>query len=231
MNKIKWWVVLPLLVFLGLLAFLHIRQADPENEFVIPDHILICLDPGHGGDDPGAVLGDRQEKDDNLRMALAVRDKLESYGFENLSVMLTREEDTALELQQRVEIANDARATLFISIHRNSGGGQGVETWVSAEGHRHELQLAASIQDKLDKAGIAYEKRLASQYPAQVEEFGIRQAPTLVVAKGGNAHGQTKLYPFLPRRERRSAKGALFYNRNLRKIKKYDIIEGKSKMT
>ena len=39
----------------------------------------------------------------------------------------------------------------------------------------------------LDKAGIAYEKRLASQYPEQVEAFGIRQAPTLVVAKGGNA--------------------------------------------
>ena len=52
------------------------------------------------------AIGDRQEKDDNLRMALAVRDKLESYGFENLTVMLTREEDTALELQQRVEIAN-----------------------------------------------------------------------------------------------------------------------------
>ena len=149
MNKIKWWVVLPLLVFLGLLAFLHIRQADPENEFVIPDHILICLDPGHGGDDPGAVLGDRQEKDDNLRMALAVRDKLESYGFENLSVMLTREEDTALELQQRVEIANDARATLFISIHRNSGGGQGIETWVSAEGLRPETRLATYIQEGL----------------------------------------------------------------------------------
>ena len=149
MSKIKWWVVLPLLVFIGLLAFLYTRQTDPENEFVIPDHILICLDPGHGGDDPGAVLGDRQEKDDNLRMALAVRDKLESYGFENLSVMLTREEDTALELQQRVEIANDARATLFISIHRNSGGGQGIETWVSAEGLRPETRLATYIQEGL----------------------------------------------------------------------------------
>jgi len=149
MNKIKWWVVLPLLVFIGLLAFLCTRQADPKNAFVIPEHILICLDPGHGGDDPGAVLGDRQEKDDNLRMALAVRDKLESCGFENLSVMLTREEDTALELQQRVEIANDARATLFISIHRNSGGGQGIETWISAEALRPETQLATYIQEGL----------------------------------------------------------------------------------
>ena len=149
MNKIKWWIVLPLVIFAGLLAFVLTRQADPENEFVIPDHILICLDPGHGGADPGAVLGDRQEKDDNLRMALAVRDKLESYGFENLTVMLTREDDTALELQQRVEIANDAKATLFISIHRNSGGGQGIETWVSAEGLRPETRLATCIQEGL----------------------------------------------------------------------------------
>lgn len=149
MNKIKWWIVLPVVIFAGILAVMFALQSDPENEFVIPDHIIICLDPGHGGDDPGAVLGDRQEKDDNLRMALAVRDKLEAYGFENLTVMLTREEDTALELQQRVEIANDAKATLFISIHRNSGGGQGIETWISAEKLRPETQLATYIQEGL----------------------------------------------------------------------------------
>ena len=149
MRKIKWWIVLPLVIFAGILAVMFALQSDPENEFVIPDHIIICLDPGHGGDDPGAVLGDRQEKDDNLRMALAVRDKLEAYGFENLTVMLTREEDTALELQQRVEIANDAKATLFISIHRNSGGGQGIETWISAEKLRPETQLATYIQEGL----------------------------------------------------------------------------------
>ena len=149
MRKIKWWIALPLLVFAALLAFTLTRQTDPRNTYVIPDHILICLDAGHGGDDPGAVLGDRQEKDDNLRMALAVRDKLESHGFENLSVMLTREDDTELELQQRVEIANHANATLFISIHRNSGGGQGIETWISAEALQPETRLATYIQEGL----------------------------------------------------------------------------------
>ena len=64
MRKIKWWIVLPLVIFSGILAVMFAMQTDPENEFIIPDHILICLDPGHGGDDPGAVLGDRQEKDD-----------------------------------------------------------------------------------------------------------------------------------------------------------------------
>lgn len=149
MIKIKWWILLPLLVFAGLLVFSLTRQTDPRNAFIIPDHILICLDPGHGGDDPGAVFGDQREKDDNLRMALAVRDKLESYGFENLTVMLTREDDTELELQQRVDIANDANATLFISIHRNSGGGQGIETWTSAEALQPETRLATYIQKGL----------------------------------------------------------------------------------
>lgn len=150
MNKHKWQLfLLPLLLLAALLAFALTRQADPGDDFVIPDHILICLDPGHGGDDPGAVLGDLQEKDDNLRMALAVADALEAHGFENLSVMLTRSDDTALELPQRVELANDADATLFVSLHRNSGGGQGIETWVSAEALRPEIRLATYIQNRL----------------------------------------------------------------------------------
>ena len=81
---------------------------------------------------------------------------------EEKKVILTREGDTALELEERADFANDHNATLFVSVHRNSGGGQGVETWVSAEGHRHELQLAASIQDKLDKAGIAKDRGVKS---------------------------------------------------------------------
>ena len=148
MSK-KWlWALIPLLIVVVAVVLLWFR-GQQEQAFVVPEHIIICLDAGHGGDDPGAVNGERQEKDDNLRMALAVRDKLESYGFENLTVMLTREDDTALELQQRVEIANDAKATLFISIHRNSGGGQGIETWISAEKLRPETQLATYIQEGL----------------------------------------------------------------------------------
>ena len=98
MRKRKWWLLLPVLAFAGLMAVLLWVCLGPDSGFVIPDQILICLAPGHGGSDPGAVLGDRLEKDDNLKMALAVRDALERHGFENLSVMLTREDDTDLEL-------------------------------------------------------------------------------------------------------------------------------------
>ena len=177
-----------MVVFVGILAVMLAMQNDPDNEFVIPDHILICLDPGHGGDDPGAVLGDRQEKDDNLRMALTVRDKLESHGFENLTVMLTRADDTALELQERVDIANDANATLFISIHRNSGGGQGIETWVSAEGLRPETQLATYIQEGLAAIPMVKDrgvkKGTASNPLASYYVVGHTEMPACLVELG-----------------------------------------------
>ena len=146
MCKRKWWLLLPVLAFAGLTAALLWVCLGPDSGFVIPDQILICLDPGHGGSDPGAVLGDRLEKDDNLKMALAVRDALERHGFENLSVMLTREDDTDLELQQRVDIANSAGATLFISFHRNSGGGGLVS------GHDAQLHTVRQVTQIADAA-------------------------------------------------------------------------------
>lgn len=148
MDKKKLWL-LPLALFGVLLAVLFVLNNQPADRFVIPDHIIVCLDAGHGGSDPGAVYEGRQEKDDNLAVALAVRDILESSGFENLEVLLTRAEDTALELEERVAIANGANATLFVSIHRNSGGGDGIETWISAEGKRPEKELATLIQTQL----------------------------------------------------------------------------------
>lgn len=152
------WLLLPVLVLAAAAAGLLLRQDDPADRFIIPDHIILCLDAGHGGDDPGAVYEGRQEKDDNLNVILAVRDALEAEGFDNLEVLLTRSGDTAPELEERAAFANDNNATLFVSVHRNSGGGQGVETWVSAAGNRPELQLASNIQNNLEKAGITKDR-------------------------------------------------------------------------
>lgn len=187
MSK-KWlWALIPLLIVVVAVVLLWFR-GQQEQAFVVPEHIIICLDAGHGGDDPGAVNGERQEKDDNLAVVLAVRDALVAEGHENLEVILTREGDTTLELEERADFANDHNATLFVSVHRNSGGGQGVETWVSAEGHRHELQLAASIQDKLDKAGIAKDRGVksgtASNPHASYYVVGHTEMPACLVELG-----------------------------------------------
>lgn len=146
-----------LLVFLaaGLLV-LRLRGALPggDDAFQVPEQIIVCLDAGHGGTDAGAVNGDRLEKNDNLRIALAVRDKLENAGSERLTVLLTRADDAALELQQRVDLANENGATLFVSLHRNSGGGKGVEVWTSSLKEKAECRLAQYIMDALEQAGV-----------------------------------------------------------------------------
>lgn len=88
----------------------------------------VILDPGHGGHDAGATNGVVKESDLNLRLAKMVRSKLEQKGFR---VVLTRENDTFLTLQQRVDIANRYQNAIFVSIHFNSGrkGAHGIETF------------------------------------------------------------------------------------------------------
>lgn len=185
------------LVAAAVSVWLFSGGGDPENQFSIPDEILICLDAGHGGHDVGAVNGDRYEKDDNLRMAQAVQEKLESAGFDNLSVLLTRTDDTFLELEERVQIANDAKATLFISFHRNSGGGQGVETWTSAEGLWPETALATYIQNNLAQADISRDrgvkKGTASNPHASYYVVGHTEMPACLVELGFIDNGEDNL--------------------------------------
>ncbi len=64
----------------------------------------VILDAGHGGAEPGAIYGDRREKDDNLRLALAVGDILEDNGVE---VAYTRTEDVYDTPLQKAQIANE----------------------------------------------------------------------------------------------------------------------------
>lgn len=79
----------------------------------------IVIDPGHGGKDPGCHGSKHKEKD----IALAVALKFGKYIEDNLKdvkVVYTRKTDVFVELQTRAEIANKAKADLFVSIHCNS---------------------------------------------------------------------------------------------------------------
>ena len=188
MRKKKLLLLLPAAAVILALAAVLVLRGKPSDRFVIPDHIVVCLDAGHGGDDPGAVFEGRQEKNDNLSMVLAVRDALLREGHENLSVILTREDDTALELAQRTDFANRNDATLFVSVHRNSGGGQGVETWISADGLRPETDLATYIQNNLKEAGITKDrgvrKGTASNPLASYYVVGHTDMPACLVELG-----------------------------------------------
>ena len=77
----------------------------------------ICIDPGHGGTDPGAVNGAAYEKDIVLDVALKLKKLLLNNGFD---VVMTRETDVFDTPVQKAKIANVSNADLFLSIHCNS---------------------------------------------------------------------------------------------------------------
>ncbi len=79
---------------------------------------LVVIDPGHGGIDPGAVAGAVMEKNLVLAIGQQLRDVLESAG--RVRVLMTRADDRFLSLAERVRIAREANAALFISLHADS---------------------------------------------------------------------------------------------------------------
>jgi N-acetylmuramoyl-L-alanine amidase len=80
---------------------------------------VIVIDAGHGGKDPGAMGEDSREKDINLAAARALKAQLERSG--RYRVVMTRDSDTYVPLETRVQIARRAQADLFISLHSDSG--------------------------------------------------------------------------------------------------------------
>lgn len=100
-------------------------QANPADDPLE----VVCLDPGHGGKDTGGVSGRYIEKQYTLPMALELAGQLEAAGFK---VVLTRTNDTFVELENRPALANRQEADLFISLHFNvspHGEARGVEVY------------------------------------------------------------------------------------------------------
>ncbi len=93
------------------------------------DFRTVILDPGHGGKDPGATNPYGTEASYNVKIAELVKSQLEAKG---LKVMMTRNSNIYLSLQERVDFANAVKENaIYISIHFNSGGrsARGIETF------------------------------------------------------------------------------------------------------
>ncbi len=114
----------------------------------------IILDPGHGGYDNGAVYFGRMEKYDNLDLALAVGEILDSNG---VNVLFTRTEDVYVSPLERAYMANMVPADYFVSIHRNSSHTpntySGVQSLVYSMNDPSE-QLAENINKELEEVGF-----------------------------------------------------------------------------
>src|SRR3990170_15987 len=89
----------------------------------------MLLDPGHGGEQPGAVYGGVEEEDLNLNMAFAARDMLMTLTHD---VLMTRDRDITLTQLDRVKMIDEYKAELFVSIHCNASANpqiNGIETY------------------------------------------------------------------------------------------------------
>ncbi len=121
---------------------------------VIPNgRIVVVIDPGHGGRDPGAVgIGNLQEAPIALAISQQVATLLQQQGIQ---AVLTRSSDVEVELEPRVQMAEQIRANLFVSIHANSMGMErpdvnGIETYYYSNGEALASVIQNSIVSSLD---------------------------------------------------------------------------------
>lgn len=157
--SISFCAVLALLLVGGEETVYYFQQLN-----FVPDKKTVCIDPGHGGTSSGATLGKRLEKDDTLRLSLLVRDILKERGY---TVVMTRDDDGDVSLEERCKIANKARASLFVSIHRNSSTSPdavGMEMWVHSSNPTDDTLLAENILDCLETTGISANRGIHSGY-------------------------------------------------------------------
>ena len=132
----------------------------------------IMIDSGHGGMDNGAVYRGRREKDDNLKVGLAVGEQLENAGYNVLYTRTTDVYDTPLQKAQK---ANNAGADYFISFHRNSGEVpntyHGAQALVYSDNTRAS-QIGEAIMNQLVQLGF--------------QDLGVVERPGLVVLRRTN---------------------------------------------
>jgi len=135
----------------------------------------VVIDPGHGGKDPGALGTTSKEKDIVLSVALKLGNYI-SENFEDVEVLYTRKSDEFIELYKRADIANKAKADLFISLHTNSWKTTkpvGSETYVMGL-HTDEKNLAVAMKEN---AVITFEEDYTTKYegydPKSPESFII----------------------------------------------------------
>lgn len=169
----------------------------------------VVLDPGHGGADPGAIgVGGLREKSVTLKLARALRARLEARGFE---VVMTRNRDETRSLEERTALAEGVGGDLFVSIHANASprrSARGIETYYLDKSHErhtlrvasHENGVAAAQLDPLQRTlaalkvdhhsaqsaelAVAVHKQLVGGVRGRyrsVQDLGVKQGPFYVL--------------------------------------------------
>ncbi len=137
---------------------------------------VVVIDPGHGGRDPGAVGKISQEKKINLNVALKLGEMIEK-NCSGVKVVYTRKTDVFVALDKRAQIANNAKADLFISIHTNSVAGkqspQGASTWTLGLARSDANLEVAKRENSVILLESDYQQRYAGFNPKSSESYII----------------------------------------------------------
>jgi N-acetylmuramoyl-L-alanine amidase len=192
-NEVQVWLAFPFLYQDGSAWLSELDLEDtlapvlspPPNPPGINIH-TICLDPGHGGKDPGNRAGAHEEKDYTLLLAREVRAQLQGAG---LRVILTRSTDAFVDLPARSELARERKADLFVSLHFNSTEEardevKGVEVYcctpagatsTNARGEGDTRRVAGNDRDGRNML-LAYQVQKALVNELSAEDRGVRRA-------------------------------------------------------
>lgn len=189
--------VLAVVVVLAGMRFVAGLRADgPAGEPQAPEAppgplagMVIVVDPGHGGWDPGAVVEGVKEKDLTLQVSQVLKELLEARGAR---VILTRSDDTHYsrtvreDLRQRVALVSEHRADLFLSLHANQDRCNcwGAQTFYQKGGSAEGKTLAIAIQNRLR------ERTDTTRYALPGDYFVLRttDVPAVIVEMGFLSH-------------------------------------------
>jgi len=191
LNGVQIWLSFPVAsrngtVFLSQLDLQTTLQpllSPPKNQrFVLIRSV--CLDPGHGGKDPGYRVGSREEKRYTLLLAQEVREQLNRAG---LKASLTRTTDSFVELPTRPDLAKRRSADLFVSLHFNafSTPVQGAEVYcltpagapsTNVQGEGGNESWRAGNRNNERSVFLAYQVQKSLTRTLGVEDRGVRRA-------------------------------------------------------
>lgn len=137
---------------------------------------VVVIDPGHGGHDPGAVGKISKEKNINLNVALKLGNMIKK-NCDDVKVIFTRTKDVFIPLNRRAEIANNAKADLFISIHTNALANnrtaKGASTWTLGLAKSDANLAVAQRENSVILYESDYKTRYAGFNPNSAESYII----------------------------------------------------------
>lgn len=143
-----------------------------------PNSMVIVLDPGHGGSDPGASNQSEGLIESKLNLKVANYCKAELEKYTGIKVYMTRTSDTYVSLEDRVKSAKNYGAHLFVSIHMNSAASKeadGAEVYYPNENYNKEVsekgaKVAQDILDELVALGLTDRRAKPKDYPIKEKD-------------------------------------------------------------